>query len=70
MIKILVANAQQALDLKQQVLDHGLTQGQDFSWRYNPDHYDGYNDSSHTHPTVEFEFQEPSMETFFQLRWK
>ena len=67
MIQILVKNAQQALDLKQQVLDAGLILHEDFTWEYRPDPYDGYNDSLHAHPEVIFIFRDSANETFFNM---
>jgi len=69
-IRILVQNAQQALDLKQQVLDAGLILHEDFTWEYRPDPYDGYDDSSHAHPEVIFIFRDPAQETFFRMRFE
>jgi hypothetical protein len=69
MIRILVKNAQQAMDLKDQVLAHGLTLHEDFSWEYRPDPYDGYDDSLHAHPEARFIFVNTAQETFFQLKW-
>lgn len=70
MIRILVKNAQQAMDLKDRVLAHGLVLHEDFSWEYRPDYYDGYDDSSHSHPEVRFEFRDPTQETFFRIRFE
>lgn len=70
MIQVLVKNAQQALDLKQQVLDAGLILHEDFTWEYRPDLYDGYHDSLHTHPEVRFIFRDPAQETFFRMRFE
>jgi hypothetical protein len=70
MLAVPVNNAQQALEFKDQVVAHGLTMGEDFSWEYIPNQYDGYDDSSHTQPLVTFEFQDSKMHTFFQLRWR
>jgi hypothetical protein len=70
MIIILVKNAQQALDFKQQVLDAGLQINEDFTWEYRPDPYDGYNDSLHAHPEVRFIFRDPAQETFFRMRFE
>jgi hypothetical protein len=70
MIRILVQNAQQALDLKQQVIDAGLILHEDFSWEYIPNHYDGYDDSSHSHPEARFIFRDPAQETFFRMRFE
>jgi hypothetical protein len=70
MIRVLVKNAQQAMDLKDQVVAHGLILDEDFSWEYRPDPYDGYDDSLHAHPEVRFVFRNPAQETFFSMRFK
>ena len=70
MIVVLVKNAQEALDLKQQVLDAGLILHEDFTWEYRPDPYDGWDDSLHAHPEVRFIFREPAQETFFRMRFE
>ena len=70
MIRILVKNAQQAMDLKDQVLAHGLVLHEDFSWEYIPDPYDGYDDSLHAHPEVRFIFVNPAQETFFRIKFE
>jgi hypothetical protein len=70
MIVIFVKNAQQALDLKQQVLAAGLILHEDFTWEYKPDPYDGYDDSSHAHLEVRFIFRDPAQETFFRMRFE
>jgi hypothetical protein len=70
MIVILVQNAQQALDLKEQILAHGLILHEDFSWEYRPDPYDGYDDSSHAHPEARFIFRDPAQETFFRIKFE
>jgi len=70
MICILVRNAQQALDLKDQVLAAGLILHEDFSWEYIPNQYDGYDDTSHSHPEARFIFRDPAQETFFRMRFE
>jgi hypothetical protein len=70
MIRILVKNAQQAMDLKDQVVAHGLVLYEDFSWEYRPDPYDGYDDSLHAHPEVRFTFRNVAQETFFRMRFE
>ena len=70
MIRVLVKNAQEALDFKQQVLNAGLILHEDFTWEYRPDPYDGYDDSSHAHPEVIFIFRDPAQETFFRMRFE
>ena len=69
MIVILVKNAQQAMDLKDQLIAHGLILHKDFSWEYRPDPYDGYDDSLHAHPEVRFVFDDPVQETFFRMKF-
>jgi hypothetical protein len=70
MIVILVKNAQQAMDLKDQLIAHGLILHEDFSWEYRPDPYDGYDDSLHAHPEVRFVFADPVQETFFRMKFE
>jgi len=70
MIRVLVKNAQQAVDLKDQILDAGLVLHEDFSWEYLPDPYDGYNDSLHAHPEARFTFRDPAQETFFRMKFE
>jgi len=70
MIRVLVKNAQQAMDLKEQILAHGLVLHEDFTWEYRPDPYDGYDDSLHAHPEVRFVFGDPAQETFFRMRFE
>jgi hypothetical protein len=70
MIRILVQNAQQAVELKDKILEAGLVLHEDFSWEYRPDPYDGYDDSLHAHPEVRFTFRDPAQETFFRMRFE
>ena len=70
MIRVLVKNAQEAMDLKDQVIAHGLILHENFSWEYRPDPYDGYDDSLHAHPEVRFQFRDPTQETFFRMKFE
>ena len=70
MIVVYVKNAQHAVELKDQVLSHGLVLHEDFSWEYRPDPYDGYDDSLHAHPEARFIFRDPSQETFFRMKFQ
>ena len=70
MIVVLVQNAQQAVELKDQILAAGLILHQDFSWEYRPDPYDGYDDSLHAHPEARFIFRDPAQETFFRMKFE
>lgn len=69
MIVVLVKNAQQAIELKDQVLAAGLVLHEDFSWEYIPNHYDGYDESSHNHPEARFIFADHAQETFFRMKF-
>jgi hypothetical protein len=66
-IKIRVRNAVDALDLKAQVEE--LYPKADFTWRYTPQVNNWLGDEIVTPGTVEFEFKDKQMETYFQLRW-
>ena len=70
MIVVLVKNAQQAVELKDQILDAGLVLHEDFSWEYRPDPYDGYDDSLHAHPEARFVFRDAAQETFFRIKFE
>jgi hypothetical protein len=69
-IRVLVKNAQQAVELKEQILSAGLVLYEDFTWEYRPDPYDGYDDSLHAHPEVRFIFRDPAQETFFRMKFE
>ena len=64
-VSIPVKNAAEALDLKSQV--DQVTN--DFTWRFIPNEYDGWDLLSSTQPTAEFEFTDEQWVTYFQLRW-
>lgn len=70
MIVVLVQNAQQALELKEQIVASGLKLNEDFTWEYRPDPYDGWDDSLHAHPEARFVFKDPAQETFFRMRFE
>jgi hypothetical protein len=70
MIVVLVKNAQQAMDLKEQLVVAGLVLHEDFSWEYIPNQYDGYDDTSHSHPEARFIFRDPAQETFFRMKFE
>ena len=70
MIRVLVKNAQQAMDLKDQLIAHGLILHEDFTWEYQPNLYDVYHDSLHVHPEVRFVFRDPAQETFFRIKFE
>ena len=70
MIRVLVQNTQQALDLKDQVVAAGLVINEDFTWEYQPNLYDVYHDSLHAQPEVRFTFRDSAHETFFSMRFE
>ena len=70
MIVMLVQNAQQALELKEQIVSAGLQLNEDFTWEYRPDPYDGWDDSLHAHPEARFTFRDPAQETFFRMKFE
>ena len=70
MIRVAVNNAQQALNLKDQVVAAGLVINEDFTWEYQPNLYDVYHDSLHAQPEVRFTFRDPAHETFFSMRFE
>lgn len=63
--------AQQALNYKQQLTEDGLTIGHDYVWRYQPVKYTG--DWGAADPIeesqVEFEFSNPSLASFYRIKW-
>jgi hypothetical protein len=59
-------SASRAIELSHAVQQAGLTQGQDYTWTYYPPTYDF---SSATVSRVEFQFAQPSMATFFSIKW-
>ena len=70
MIAIAVKNAQQAVELKDQILAHGLVLHEDFTWEYQPDQYDGWDDTTHTQSMARFIFRDPAQETFFRMKFQ
>jgi hypothetical protein len=64
---IVVQNAANALVLKEQVEE--LCSKEDFTWRYTPQVNNWLGDEIITPGTVEFNFKDEQMATYFQLRW-
>lgn len=62
-------NATNAVELKQILTnDHGMVDGQDFTWAYTPRREDWMNGILEP-ATVEFKFVDQSTATFFQLKY-
>ena len=53
--------------LKDQLVRDGLVMNRDFEWKYHPPQWDGFTQEHPKH--VEFSFQDPSLATFYQLKW-
>jgi hypothetical protein len=68
-IQILHVNAVQALELRDQLLDAGLVQNQDFEWAYRQAEYDNFSGSPVVPRHVTFRFQDTKLATFYQLKW-
>jgi hypothetical protein len=64
-ITVPVRNAADALMLKEQVEESYL----DFTWRYTPQVNNWLGDEIITPGTVEFDFKDAQMATYFQLKW-
>ena len=64
-LTVLVRNAADALLLKEQVEESYL----DFTWRYTPQVNNWLGDEIITQGTVEFNFADEQMATYFQLKW-
>jgi hypothetical protein len=62
--------AQQALTYKQQLTEDGLTIGHDYVWRYQPVKYNSdWGADPIEESQVEFEFQNPSLASFYRIKW-
>ena len=66
-VTVVVRNAAEALVLKEQVEE--LCSKEDFTWRYTPQVNNWLGDEIITPGTVEFEFTDKQMATYFQLKW-
>lgn len=69
LVTVLHVNAVRALELKDQLLEHGLKNGEDFTWEYHQATYDNDGWSAVTPRQVKFEFVDPKLATFFKLKW-
>ncbi len=58
-----------AIELKNQLLTAGLAMNDDFTWKYTQAQYnnDGY--TAVSPKQVVFEFRDPSLATFYKLKW-
>ena len=56
-----------ALELVAELRQSGLVMNQDFEWQYQRSSYGEGNE--HVPASVTFEFQDPALATFYQLKW-
>ena len=57
-----------AIDLKNRLIQEGLVMNRDFKWTWITAEYndvEGWTRQKH----AEFEFQDPALATFYQLKW-
>ena len=60
--------ASRAIDMKNQLIEDGLTQGVDFEWRWTGSQWDA--DVGHNPSTTRFSFRNESVATFYRLKWQ
>lgn len=68
-MEILHVSAVRALELRDQLLDAGLVQDQDFEWAYYQAVYDNFSASAVVPRHVTFRFQDAKLATYYQLKW-
>jgi hypothetical protein len=56
-----------AMVRKQQLIDAGLVQDQDFVWAYRASEYDGFTMNRDRHAV--FAFRDPAVASFYRLKW-
>lgn len=66
-VRIAGITVTQALDFKQELMTAGLIMDHDFVWRYFQSNHETW---TQYHPSsVVFEFRDPAMATFYNLKW-
>ena len=65
-----VKDITEALFFKNSIESSGLHHGVDYTWRYTPKISSWLGDEVVRPATVDFDFEDDSMATFFRLRWK
>ena len=63
------ASPADAVEFRNQLVRAGLVMNQDFVWSYIPLTWDNFSGDAVTRKCVVFEFAEPEMATFYQLKW-
>lgn len=69
--KVVIEHIQpiEAVERKNQLLKDGLVLDQDFVWEYKPATYDNDGYSAVTPKQATFRFINPSLATFYKLKW-
>lgn len=68
-VTILHISPVDAIELKDQLVAAGLVMDQDFTWEYHQARYDNDGFTAVTPKQATFSFFEPSLATFYQLKW-
>ena len=62
-----IQKVSRALEMVAELRQSGLIMDQDFVWRFEKGDYNDRNEF--LSPSVTFEFQDPTLATFYQLKW-
>jgi hypothetical protein len=63
-------SAAEAISLKKDLDSAGLVVGQDYTWRFQPIKYtDDFSSSVLSESQVTFDFADPTMASFYRLKW-
>ena len=68
-VRILHIGPVDAIELKNQLLTTGLIMDRDFVWKYRQATYDNNGFSVVDPKQATFEFEDPALATFYQLKW-
>lgn len=58
-----------AVEFRNQLIQTGLMMNHDFVWKYVPPNWDNYTRGEVIPRHVVFEFVDPALATFYQLKW-
>jgi len=67
-VRVERVDVNRAIEMKDQLIQDGLVMDQDFKWTWITADYndvEGWTRQKH----AEFEFRDPAMSTFYQLKW-
>ena len=71
MFAVVIENvdANQAIDMKNQLLKDGLMINQDFTWHYQQARWDNFSQDSVVTKHVRFSFAQEYLAVFYRLKW-